>query len=94
MNIPQLQAAYNAVKAGVIHYCRSLAVEWAGFARVNSISPGRYFYVWLLSEGDERDCELQLQFTLSPTFLKMEKNMLIYEQVTLQQISPLLPLRM
>ena len=40
VNIPQLQSAYNAVKAGVIHYCRSLAVEWAGFARVNTVSPG------------------------------------------------------
>lgn len=40
VNIPQLQAAYNAAKAGVIHMCRSLAVEWASFARVNSVSPG------------------------------------------------------
>ncbi len=40
VNIPQLQAAYNASKAAVIHLCRSLAVEWAGFARANSISPG------------------------------------------------------
>ncbi|KAL0259053.1 Sorbose reductase sou1 [Diplodia seriata] len=40
VNIPQLQAAYNAAKAGVIHLCRSLAVEWVNFARANSISPG------------------------------------------------------
>lgn len=40
VNVPQLQACYNAAKAGVIHLSRSLAVEWAGFARVNSISPG------------------------------------------------------
>ncbi|WPG98322.1 Hypothetical protein R9X50_00111100 [Acrodontium crateriforme] len=39
-NIPQLQSAYNAAKAGVIHLCRSLAVEWVQFARANSISPG------------------------------------------------------
>lgn len=39
-NIPQLQAAYNAAKAGVIHLCRSLAVEWIGFARANTVSPG------------------------------------------------------
>jgi sorbose reductase len=39
-NIPQLQAAYNAAKAGVAHMCRSLAVEWVKFARVNSVSPG------------------------------------------------------
>jgi len=35
-----MQAAYNAAKAGVIHLCRSLAVEWASFARCNSVSPG------------------------------------------------------
>jgi sorbose reductase len=40
VNIPQLQAAYNAAKAGVIHLVRSLAVEWVGFARANSVSPG------------------------------------------------------
>ena len=40
VNIPQLQATYNAAKAGVIHLFRSLAVEWVGFARANSVSPG------------------------------------------------------
>lgn len=72
VNIPQLQVAYNAAKAGVVHMCKSpasylsrqpsksrnlckekrvrhtdrrssgksLAVEWVGFARANSISPG------------------------------------------------------
>ncbi|KAK8208197.1 reductase with broad range of substrate specificity [Phyllosticta capitalensis] len=40
VNFPQLQAAYNAAKAGVIHLCRSLAVEWVKYARANSISPG------------------------------------------------------
>nr|POE87522.1 l-xylulose reductase [Quercus suber] len=39
-NIPQLQSAYNAAKAGVRHLCRSLAVEWVRFARANSVSPG------------------------------------------------------
>ncbi|KAI0540163.1 sorbitol utilization protein SOU2 [Xylaria digitata] len=39
-NIPQMQAVYNASKAAVIHACKSLAVEWTGFARANSISPG------------------------------------------------------
>lgn len=40
VNVPQLQAPYNAAKAACIHLARSLAVEWAPFARVNSISPG------------------------------------------------------
>ncbi|KAF2208759.1 hypothetical protein CERZMDRAFT_70716 [Cercospora zeae-maydis SCOH1-5] len=39
-NIPQLQSAYNAAKAGVIQLCKSLAVEWVKFARANSVSPG------------------------------------------------------
>lgn len=40
VNVPQLQAPYNAAKAALIHLAKSLAVEWAPFARVNSISPG------------------------------------------------------
>ncbi|MCJ1294621.1 L-xylulose reductase [Xylographa carneopallida] len=40
VNIPQLQAAYNAAKAGIIHLVKSLAVEWVQFARANSVSPG------------------------------------------------------
>ncbi|KAI9687190.1 MAG: hypothetical protein M1820_010506 [Bogoriella megaspora] len=39
-NIPQLQAAYNAAKAGVSHLCKGFAVEWVKFARSNSVSPG------------------------------------------------------
>lgn len=40
VNIPQQQAAYNSSKAAVVHLAKSLAVEWASFARVNCISPG------------------------------------------------------
>ncbi|KAK6354546.1 hypothetical protein TWF696_003689 [Orbilia brochopaga] len=40
VNIPQLQAVYNMSKAAVVHLCKSLAVEWAEFARVNTVSPG------------------------------------------------------
>lgn len=40
VNFPQLQAAYNAAKAAVLHLGKSLAVEWASFARVNTVSPG------------------------------------------------------
>ncbi|KAL7925535.1 hypothetical protein ACQKWADRAFT_284309 [Trichoderma austrokoningii] len=40
VNVPQLQAVYNGSKAAVIHFCKSLAVEWVGFARANTVSPG------------------------------------------------------
>ncbi|KAI1390914.1 short chain dehydrogenase [Hypoxylon trugodes] len=40
VNVPQQQMVYNASKAAVIHACKSLAVEWVGFARANSVSPG------------------------------------------------------
>ena len=40
VNVPQLQAAYNVAKAGVLHLGKSLAIEWAPFARVNTVSPG------------------------------------------------------
>ncbi|KAL7664731.1 Sorbose reductase SOU1 [[Candida] zeylanoides] len=40
VNVPQMQAPYNAAKAACIHMGKSLAVEWAPFARVNTISPG------------------------------------------------------
>ncbi|KAF4125465.1 sorbose reductase [Geosmithia morbida] len=40
VNVPQKQSAYNASKAAVVHLAKSLAVEWADFARVNCVSPG------------------------------------------------------
>jgi sorbose reductase len=39
-NTPQTQVAYNSSKAAAAHLTRCLAVEWADFARVNSVSPG------------------------------------------------------
>ncbi|KAH8900321.1 NAD(P)-binding protein [Thozetella sp. PMI_491] len=39
-NYPQEQTSYNVAKAGCIHMAKSLANEWRGYARVNSISPG------------------------------------------------------
>ncbi|SCW02201.1 LAFE_0F01200g1_1 [Lachancea fermentati] len=53
VNVPQLQAVYNAAKAGVLHMSKSLAIEWAGFARVNSVSPG--YVATELSNFAEKD---------------------------------------
>lgn len=49
------QACYNACKAGIIHLAKSLAVEWAAFARVNSISPG---YIDTAISGD---CPIEMK---------------------------------
>lgn len=35
-----MQSVYNMTKAAVIHFVKSIAVEWAGFARANTVSPG------------------------------------------------------
>lgn len=40
VNVPNYQTCYNASKAAVLHMAKSLAVEFAGFARVNTVSPG------------------------------------------------------
>lgn len=40
VNVPNYQTCYNAAKAAVLHMSKSLAVEFAGFARVNTVSPG------------------------------------------------------
>ncbi|GME87637.1 oxidoreductase activity protein [[Candida] boidinii] len=40
INTPIYQAGYNTSKAAVIHLAKSLAIEFTGFARVNSVSPG------------------------------------------------------
>ena len=41
VNYPQEQSCYNASKAGVIQFGKSIAAEWAKYnIRVNCISPG------------------------------------------------------
>ncbi|GMM37446.1 hypothetical protein DASC09_047710 [Saccharomycopsis crataegensis] len=40
INVPQSQTVYNVSKAAVKHLAKSLAIEWSGFARVNTVSPG------------------------------------------------------
>lgn len=51
VNIPQTQVAYNASKAAAVHLAKSLAVEWADFARINCISPG-----FMLTESELFSC--------------------------------------
>lgn len=62
VNIPQMQAAYNAAKAAVKHLSKSLAVEWAPFARVNSVSPG-YIATNLTTFADAELTKKWLQLT-------------------------------
>ncbi|OLN97168.1 putative NADP-dependent mannitol dehydrogenase 1 [Colletotrichum chlorophyti] len=40
VNVPVDQPVYNATKAYVTHFGKSLAREWRDFARVNIVSPG------------------------------------------------------
>jgi NAD(P)-dependent dehydrogenase (short-subunit alcohol dehydrogenase family) len=40
VNVPVDQPVYNATKAFVTHFGKSLAREWREFARVNIVSPG------------------------------------------------------
>lgn len=40
VNVPQRHGCYNVSKAAVLHLMKNLAVEYAPFARVNSVSPG------------------------------------------------------
>ena len=40
VNVPNYQTCYNSAKAAVLHMGKCLAVEFAGFARVNTVSPG------------------------------------------------------
>jgi NAD(P)-dependent dehydrogenase (short-subunit alcohol dehydrogenase family) len=45
VNYPQEQSCYNASKAGVIQFGKSLAAEWAKYnIRVNCISPGQSLF--------------------------------------------------
>ena len=62
-NVPQQQSCYNACKAGIIHLAKSLAVEWAGFARVNCVSPG------YIDTAISADCAFEMKeawYSLTP----------------------------
>ena len=66
VNIPQMQAGYNASKAGVIHMTKSLAIELAEYGiRVNSISPG---YVATPMSMDPNFVEPELLAAWQPLF--------------------------
>lgn len=80
VNIPQTQAAYNASKAAAVHLGKSLAVEWADFARVNCISPGfimtgmltkqpkERFDAWMNMIPGKRICDAAELKSVSPAF--------------------------
>lgn len=40
INVPDTMSAYCVSKAAVTHLGKALALEWAGFARVNIVAPG------------------------------------------------------
>ncbi|GAA5851847.1 hypothetical protein JCM8547_000076 [Rhodosporidiobolus lusitaniae] len=40
VNVPYDQPAYNSSKAAVVHFIKSIARDWRGFARANCVSPG------------------------------------------------------
>jgi hypothetical protein len=67
VNIPQLQAAYNAAKAGVIHLCMFLLSKAENFlllilyrqmfgSRMGWIRPSKYHLPWLHCNRDLRLC--------------------------------------
>jgi NAD(P)-dependent dehydrogenase (short-subunit alcohol dehydrogenase family) len=57
VNFPQEQSCYNASKAGVIQYGKSLATEWAKHnIRVNMISPGKLVN-FLPSQNAHANCD-------------------------------------
>ena len=56
-HIANYPAAYNTSKAGCLHLAKSLANEWRGFARVNSVSPG-YMDTGLMDEVDAKTQEV------------------------------------
>ncbi|KAF7563635.1 hypothetical protein G7046_g430 [Stylonectria norvegica] len=51
VNVPVDQPVYNATKAFVTHFGKSLAREWREFARVNIVSPG--FFDTKMGAGPE-----------------------------------------
>ena len=94
VNRPQLQAAYNAAKAGVHHLTRSLATEWASRGvRVNAVAPtyvdapGRYglddpalFPVWMAATPMNRQARAD-EVASTVLFLASDASSMITGQV-------------
>jgi sorbose reductase len=61
VNVPVDQPVYNATKAFVSHFAKSIAREWREFARVNIVSPG--FFDTKMGAGPEG---LQEAYRMTP----------------------------
>jgi NAD(P)-dependent dehydrogenase (short-subunit alcohol dehydrogenase family) len=65
VNYPQEQSCYNASKAGVIQFGKSLAAEWAKYnIRVNCISPG--YMDTALNKVPALDAQKKIWTSLTP----------------------------
>ena len=66
VNTPQTQSAYNATKAAVVMYTKSIAAEWAPRGvRVNAISPG-YTQTAMTEKSRSEPAKLQAWLDLTP----------------------------
>lgn len=57
---PELHIGYDVSKAGIVHMCRNLAVEWAGLnIRVNAVGPGYTATAMLKDVGEANPAVLK-----------------------------------
>lgn len=69
VNYPQPQVSYNASKAGIIQFTKSLAAEWAQYnIRVNAIAPG-YMMTKMTADYLRKNPEMEKYF-IGPTPMK------------------------
>jgi NAD(P)-dependent dehydrogenase (short-subunit alcohol dehydrogenase family) len=73
VNYPQEQSCYNASKAGVIQFGKSLGAEWAKYnIRVNCISPGMFLlFFYRVHASLIYPNELQVTWTLLSTMFPL-----------------------
>ncbi|GAA5890423.1 hypothetical protein JCM6882_002916 [Rhodosporidiobolus microsporus] len=62
VNVPYDQPAYNSSKAAVVHFIKSIARDWRGFARANCVSPG--FFDTPMGPSDKRVEEVVHQLSV------------------------------